>query len=130
MSSRDYRLVMHDNRLFALLDEAEEDALRAALKWLLAKTLPRVPLDVRPGRDEVVLRKTGRVLIDPERNTGAVVFGDDSTDAYAVRQHEDMNLHHPVPGTQAKFLERTFEEGRETMQLIMATVIRRRLLGR
>jgi hypothetical protein len=41
-----------------------------------------------------------------------------------------MNLHHPVPGTQAKFLERTFEEGRETMQLIMATVIRRRLLGR
>jgi hypothetical protein len=122
----DYKITFHDERIFAQLDDAAPEALEAALEWLLKRSQPLVPLDTRPDKDDIVLRETGRVLIDPQRRVGAVVYGDDDTSAYAVRQHEDMTLNHPVPGTQAKFLEEPFEAGKATMHAIMAAHYRRR----
>lgn len=128
--STDYKVTMHDERIFALLDKTRPEAMEPALKWLLAKSKPLTPIDMRTDRDNIVLRATGRVLFDPDNGVGAVVYGDDDTAPYAVRQHEDLTLHHPVPGTRAKFLEEPYEQGKDTMLLMIATAYRRMLLGR
>lgn len=121
----DYKLTWHERKAYAMLDDAGEDGLRAALDWLLRVSQPLVPLDTRPGRDKVVLMNTGRVVIDAERNVGGVVYGDEHTEDYAKRQHEDLELKHG-PGRQAKFLEEPFEAGKQVMLAIIAAHYRRK----
>ncbi|WP_433067447.1 hypothetical protein [Dactylosporangium sp. CS-033363] len=121
----DYKLTWHEGRAYAMVDEAGEAGLRDALEYLLKVSRPLVPLDTRPGRDQVVLMNTGRVVIDPEHGVGGVVYGDESTKDYAKRQHEDLTFRH-APGRQAKFLEAPFEANKTLMLAIIAAHYRRR----
>ena len=50
------------------------------------------------------LMQTGTVEPGKEDNTIEIGYGGEDA-PYAARQHEDMTLHHPKPGTKAKYLE-------------------------
>jgi len=49
------------------------------------------------------LMQTGTVEPDEDNPDHGIQVGYNTP--YAARQHEDMNLHHPKPGTKAKYLE-------------------------
>jgi hypothetical protein len=79
---------------------AAQKALNQEALELLSEAKEIVPID------EGVLRSTGRV--EEARKPGTisveVKFGGGPASAYAIRQHEDMDLSH-APGKQSKYLE-------------------------
>jgi hypothetical protein len=81
---------------------------------LLSESRAIVPLD------EATLSRSGRASVD-ESNLSAAVSYDTP---YAVRQHEDMSLHHPN-GRQAKYLEKPFIATKQLAAKIIANQIRK-----
>lgn len=88
-----------------------ERGLRLAVEHLLTEANRSVP------HDEGTLERSGRASVDGTR--GAVSYDT----PYAVRQHEDMTLHHDGKG-EAKWLESTMGMERHTVGQIIATAIR------
>lgn len=91
--------------------------LRLAGELVLDDSNRLVPLD------EGTLERSGRVT-DNGVDTVAVSYDT----AYAVRQHEDMNLRHPN-GRQAKFLETALGKNRGKIAALVAREIRKALGG-
>ena len=81
------------------------DELEMYAEKVLATSLPEVPWD------STHLRMSGTVEPFSEGDwvgyeIGYAGFSGDYN--YGIRQHEDLTLHHPKPGTKAKFLEDPF----------------------
>jgi hypothetical protein len=73
----------------------------------------RVPLE------EGTLERSGRSSSDGQ---GTVAVSFDTL--YAVKQHEDMTLHHDN-GRQAKYLETALADGRKTVAQLVRAAVRR-----
>ena len=101
------------------VDERIEDAAAAgmleACEVLLGQAIDETPYV------EHLLRNSGTTDVEASggKVTGAVSFNT----PYARRQHEDLTLDHPQPGTKAKFLERPANAYGPTMQTIIANHI-------
>ena len=91
-------------------------ALHLATEHVLSEANKQVP------HDEGTLERSGRASNDGRR--GAVSYDT----PYAVRQHEDMSLHHHGKG-QAKWLENTMAQESKTVGAIIAQSIRGKLGG-
>ena len=89
-------------------------ALQLGTEHLLSEANKHVP------HDEGTLERSGRASNDGKR--GAVSYDT----PYAVRQHEDMSLHHDGKG-QAKWLEVTMAQERDAVAQIIATTVRKGL---
>lgn len=100
----------------ALLQAGAEDGVMLSTEHLLTEANQHVP------HDEGTLEHTGDASHDGL--VGAVSYDT----PYAVRQHEDMSLHHHGKG-QAKWLENTMAQEAKTVGAIIATAIRTRLGG-
>ena len=90
------------------------DALHLATEHVLSEANKQVP------HDEGTLERSGRASNDGKR--GAVSYDT----PYAVRQHEDMSLHHDGKG-QAKWLEVTMAQEKQAIAQIVATAVRKGL---
>lgn len=93
-----------------ILDECGP-ALALGTEHLLSEANKQVP------HDEGTLERSGRASNDGKR--GAVSYDT----PYAVRQHEDLSLHHDGKG-QAKWLELTMGQEATTVGQIIATRLR------
>jgi hypothetical protein len=96
---------------FEAIEEAAEHGLTLATEHLLTEANKSVP------HDEGTLERSGSA--SSEGTKGAVSYDT----PYAVRQHEDMSLHHHGKG-QSKWLENTMGQEAETMGTIIATAVR------
>lgn len=93
--------------------DAGADGLSDALEHLLGVSQQLVPIE------EEILIGTGRPDLDRD-----MLFGSVSYDTpYAVKQHEDMTLHHD-PGRQAKYLEQPAHTEIPTMNALIAARLR------
>lgn len=90
--------------------------LREAADHLLTKAQDKVPVD------STELRESGRFDVDDAELKAAVSFDT----AYAVVQHEDLDLAHPHGG-QAKYLEEPSHTEREELRRLLAEQIRQAL---
>lgn len=100
--------------LTALVDRIRTEcgpALTLGTEHLLSEANKHVP------HDEGTLERSGRASSDGRR--GAVSYDT----PYAVRQHEDMSLHHDGKG-QAKWLETTMAQESTKVGQIVATKLR------
>lgn len=103
--------------LAAVLDKIVGEcgpALDAMTEHLLSEANKHVP------HDDGTLERSGRASNDGKR--GAVSYDT----PYAVRQHEDMSLHHDGKG-EAKWLETTMASERDALGQIAATAMRKGL---
>jgi hypothetical protein len=83
----------------AEIHAAAEVGVKAAADVLLAASQPLVPVDTG------ALKASGKVSIEGlEAAVSYEGISDEDGYDYGIRQHEDMELHHPNGG-QAKFLE-------------------------
>lgn len=88
-------------RVRAAIKQAQADAMRAEAEALLADSQLLVPVETG------ALKASGRVedvRLAGDSSDFVVAYGGEGID-YAIRQHEDLTLHHPQGGS-AKFLER------------------------
>lgn len=92
--------------------------LRQATEFLLGEAVAIVPLDESPLQD------SGKPTVQASTLEGVVSFDT----PYAVIQHENLDYRH-APGRTAKYLERPFDEHRQTLLAIVATSVRRALRG-
>lgn len=90
--------------------------LQLATEHLLQVSRTQVPIE------EATLERSGTASVDPGTLTGAVSYDT----PYAVRQHEDLALHHD-DGRKAKFLEDPMRDEAEAMRALIAAAIRRSL---
>lgn len=90
--------------------------LRAAVDFILGEAIKIVPLD------EGTLQDSGKATVDEAELVGIVSFDT----KYAVKQHEDLTLHH-ANGRQAKYLEQPWRENDAKIQEIIGTHVRQAL---
>ena len=88
--------------------------VRNAVEFLLTEANKNVP------HDEGTLERSGQATVSGTR--GAVSYDT----PYAVRQHEDMSLHHDGKG-RSKWLEVTMSQEADKVGQIIATAIRTEL---
>lgn len=91
----------HGDRVAARMVSGAKRARQKAAIFLLAKTIPRVPID------------TGRLRNSGQAEDGVVSFNTD----YAIYVHEILENHHPIG--EAKFLENALIENRSTILAIL-----------
>lgn len=104
--------------LKAHTEQIKRDAakgLAAAAENILAEAVRIVPLE------EGTLQNSGVTRIDGL--TAAVGFGAGAAAPYAVRQHEDLSLHHDQ-GRTAKYLEKPFMAAKPTVAVTVARFIK------
>jgi hypothetical protein len=89
--------------------------LRLAAEHILQVSKTQVPLE------EGTLERSGKVTVDESRLEAAVSYDT----VYAVRQHEELTWHHPVPGRKAKYLEDPMREEHDRAMEIIAAQVRR-----
>lgn len=94
--------------------DACPEALDLATEHWLSEANKSVP------HEDGTLERSGQASNDGKR--GAVSYDT----SYAVRQHEDMSLHHDGKG-EAKWLENTGSREAKTMGQIVATTLRKRV---
>lgn len=92
--------------------------LQLALEHVLTEANKTVP------HDEGTLERSGFTSVDTAKGRGAVSYDT----PYAVRQHEDMTLHHDGKG-RAKWLENTLTDEAGTVGDIVAQSIRNGMGG-
>lgn len=90
--------------------------LELAAEHLLQVSRGRVPIE------EATLERSGVASVDPDHLRAAVSYDT----PYAVRQHEDLGLHHDS-GRTAKYLEHPAAEERGTLAALIAQAIRNEL---
>lgn len=105
-----FKLTLHTAAVTELIEQAAGKGVELATEHLLTEANKSVP------HDEGTLEHSGSA--SHEGATGAVSYDT----PYAVRQHEDMSLHHHGKG-QSKWLENTMGQEAETMGNIVATAI-------
>jgi hypothetical protein len=107
-----YRNTINLGPALAGIKSGAEKGLRDAVEHLLTEANKSVP------HDEGTLERSGQTGVDGTR--GSVSYDT----PYAVRQHEDMSLHHDGKG-RSKWLEVTFSQEAGTVGKILATAIKR-----
>lgn len=93
-----------------------QEGVRKAANHVLTEANKHAP------HDEGTLERSGTASVDAAAGVGAVSYDT----PYAVRQHEDMSLHHDGKGS-AKWLENTLAAERETVAQIVATAMRKEM---
>lgn len=106
-----FKLSLHIAPIVEAMEQAAENGVRDSTEHLLTEANKSVP------HDEGTLERSGSA--SSEGTKGAVSYDT----PYAVRQHEDMSLHHHGKG-QSKWLENTMGQEAETMGNIIAQAIR------
>lgn len=86
------------SRIIAAMPDKAMARLKLNAEFILSESKKEVPWDTTH------LQQTGTVEPLPEGDGFEIGYGG-SNAPYAARQHEDMTLHHPKPGTKAKYLE-------------------------
>lgn len=106
-----YRLTLRLPAVEAALDSAAERGMTKAMEYALTEANKHVP------HDEGTLERSSQtgVASDSGGVSGSVSYDT----PYAVRQHEDMSLHHDGKG-EAKWLENTLAEESATLGQIVA----------
>jgi hypothetical protein len=103
------KLTNNAPRVRAELGAGQVEGLALAAEHLLQVSRGRAPLE------EGTLERSGVASVDPEGRRAAVSFDT----PYAVRQHEDLDLHHDA-GRTAKYLEGPAAEQRQTLLELIA----------
>lgn len=97
------------------INDGAEKGMRLVVEFLLTEANKQVP------HDEGTLERSGDTGVAVD---GSTVRGSVSYDTpYAVRQHEDMGLHHHGKG-RSKWLENAMAENADTVRAILANSIR------
>lgn len=91
--------------------------VQLAAEHILQVSQTQVPLE------EGTLERSGKVTVD---GLDATISYDT---VYAVRQHEELTWHHPVPGRKAKYLEDPMRTEHDRAMDIIAAQVRRWLRG-
>lgn len=112
MSGTTFSFGIDTERVKGMLKEKRRRALNAAAEFLLTEANKHVP------HDEGTLERSGSVSVNADATRAAVSYDT----PYAVRQHEDMELHHHGKG-EAKWLENTFTRERETVHKIISGAV-------
>lgn len=102
---------------------------RGALRGLRrAADLVAEEADRRAPRDSGELIESRQIKIDESKLTAEISYGGQGglPQAYAIRQHEDLELQHPSGG-EAKYLENAVEKHKMDFPQIMADEIRAEL---
>jgi hypothetical protein len=102
----------------ALSKKGAARGLAVAAELILGAAQAKVPIE------EGTLERSGAASVDEENLRAAVSFDT----PYAVKQHEDMTLHHDA-GRSAKYLENAFNENLSAVQQVIAAEIRKELGG-
>lgn len=102
-------LEWHEEQVLAVMRGATMDGLKLAAEHLLQVSSGLVP------HEEGDLERSGEVSLDPSQVAASVLYDR----PYAVRQHEDLTLHHDE-GRQAKYLEKPMDTERDTMLALIA----------
>lgn len=98
----------------------QHGAARGVGEWgehVLGEAVRIVPIE------EGTLQNSGTVAQTADGHTAAVGFGSGAAAPYAVKQHEDLSLHHDA-GRQAKYLEQPLQASKATGMRIVAQAIR------
>jgi len=109
-------LEWNDDKVAAVLRYATMDGLELAAEHLLQVSSSLVP------HEEGDLERSGEVSRDDRLQAVAVSYDR----PYAVRQHEDMTLHHD-DGRRAKYLEEPMSTEKDTMLALIANAAGRPL---
>jgi hypothetical protein len=111
-----HTLHLNIGRIGAQIKAGAEDGVTLAIEHLLTEANKHVP------HDEGTLERSGDTGVE---TSGGQVRGSVSYDTpYAVKQHEDMSLHHDGKG-ESKWLENTMAAESGTVGKIIATSISR-----
>jgi hypothetical protein len=100
--------------------EALVESLDDETKMILSRSQQIVPVDTS------ALKQSGRMLgpqVSPSQIKFRIRYGNQITENYAVRQHEDLTLRHKA-GKQAKFLEEPAMQAAGNMALRVANRIK------
>lgn len=116
MSPQNIRMKWDGPRIRAAQREAAVRGLALGTEHILGVSREKVP------HEEGTLERSGVASVDAERLEGAVSYDT----PYAVRQHEDLSLHHD-DGREAKYLERPFNTEAGTVRDLIAAELRRGL---
>lgn len=108
------KFVWHGHDITDSVLDAAAAGLLVGCEFILTESNKVVPLDM------AILEHSGVATADRETMTGAISYNT----PYAVRQHEDLTLHHPG-GRIAKYLELTATRVGEDAAKIVATYVRR-----
>lgn len=115
MSDAGFKVNLDLDAIADAIGSGAEKGMRLGTEHLLTEANKRVP------HDEGDLERSGDTGV---QSAGGKVTGSVSYDRpYAVRQHEDMTLHHDGKG-EAKWLENTMAMEASTVGEIVATAIR------
>lgn len=119
-SSRGAQFVWRGPELVGAVREAAVEALQAAGELIADEADRRIP------RDSGELAQSRKVDVDAGRLVVDITYGGRGglPQAYAIRQHEDLDLQHPRGG-QAKYLEQALEEHKDDVFQMIADDIRR-----
>lgn len=115
----DFITSFDENRMVTLAEAASEDAVRAAMTYLLQEANKTVPLEVG------TLKNSGMVEVSRGANgqaEGKVTYNT----PYARYQHEGLHLNHKGQG-RAKWLELTGIEKREQIMRVLAMTFQQRM---
>lgn len=102
------------------IGRAKGKGLIKAGHYVAGKSINLAPLD------EGDLRRSQ--FVDESQALGGVVTVGYNTE-YALRQHEDLDIKHTEPGTQAKYLQQPFEESTGKIKKVVADEIKRAIEG-
>lgn len=103
-----FKIDLDMSKALAEVRKATEKGVRAGVEFILTEANQHVP------HDEGTLERTGRATTDGLK--GAVSYDT----PYAVRQHEDMSLHHDGKG-ESKWLENTMTREKNRVAAVIAT---------
>lgn len=93
--------------------KAAARGIAIACEFVLGEAQAIVPIE------ETTLERSGTVSVDEGKLIGAVSFDT----PYAVKQHEDLTLHHDA-GREGKYLEKAFTKNTKQVNKILADTIR------
>lgn len=111
--SRSWQIKLNVDRIKASKRDAAARGLRKGAEHVLQVSRERVPIE------EGTLERSGQASVDEQHLRAAVSYNT----KYAVKQHEDMTLHHDA-GREAKYLERPMASERDVVRRLIADEMR------
>jgi hypothetical protein len=107
------KLVWHGEEALRVVRGGAARGLKAGADLILSGADAQVPTESED------LRHSGRASVDEAGLRAAVSFGRGDAAAYAVHQHEDLQLHHDG-GRKAKYLEDPMNQARAAVLRLLA----------
>lgn len=117
VTEREFTSTIDLGRIKGAARDGARKGLRLATEHVLDESDKHIPFE------EGILERSGRTAVADSGELRGVIYYDTP---YAVKQHEDMTLHHDA-GRNAKFLENALNSTRDVTGGIIANSIKQEL---